>query len=259
MIEWIDWIGVIPLLGLTGNWRGYRMGGKAVGGVMAADMKGKFEAARAAGNMDKAKAMADKAAAAKPGATAAKKDDGEPRSASGAKVISDVLDRNKSAISGLSQQAIDKVKALSEKSTIKEMEEAISQLGNIDIKTFDMYGEKWDSVKGTAPPVWNEYFRTLTKVPGTKSAKDVDDLVSKTIQRAKSAGQHLQNPDLEVARASGKSAFASKDLKADPVGFYRTQGKFYETEFPLIAKRIGDIRKQQIAAEDAQRMATQGR
>ena len=62
MINWIEWIGVIPLLGLTGNWRGYKMGGKAVGGVMSADMKGKFEAARAAGDMDKAKSMADKVA-----------------------------------------------------------------------------------------------------------------------------------------------------------------------------------------------------
>ena len=62
MINWIEWIGVIPLLGLTGNWRGYRMGGKAIGGAsMSTDMKKKFEAARASGNMDQAKALADKA------------------------------------------------------------------------------------------------------------------------------------------------------------------------------------------------------
>ena len=62
MINWLEWIGVIPLLGLTGNWRGYRMGGKAIGGTnMSTDMKKKFEAARASGNMDQAKAMADKA------------------------------------------------------------------------------------------------------------------------------------------------------------------------------------------------------
>ena len=69
MINWLEWIGVIPLLpvlGLQGNWRGYKMGGKAFGGVMDADMKGKFEAARAAGDMDKAKALADKAMAEKP-------------------------------------------------------------------------------------------------------------------------------------------------------------------------------------------------
>ena len=62
MINWLEWIGVIPLLGLTGNWRGYRMGGKAIGGAsMSTDMKKKFEAARASGNMDQAKALADKA------------------------------------------------------------------------------------------------------------------------------------------------------------------------------------------------------
>ena len=62
MINWIEWIGVIPLLGLTGNWRGYRMGGKAIGGAsMSTDMKKKFEAARASGNMDQAKAIADNA------------------------------------------------------------------------------------------------------------------------------------------------------------------------------------------------------
>jgi hypothetical protein len=62
----LEWLGLIPLLGLQGNWRGYKMGGKAIGGVMDADMKGKFEAARAAGDMDKAKAMADKVMADKP-------------------------------------------------------------------------------------------------------------------------------------------------------------------------------------------------
>lgn len=57
----LEWIGLIPLLGLTGNWRGYRMGGKAIGGAnMSTDMKKKFEAARAAGNMDQAQAIADK-------------------------------------------------------------------------------------------------------------------------------------------------------------------------------------------------------
>jgi hypothetical protein len=59
----LEWIGLLPLLGLTGNWRGYRMGGKAIGGNnMSTDMKKKFEAARAAGDMDKAKALADKVA-----------------------------------------------------------------------------------------------------------------------------------------------------------------------------------------------------
>ena len=58
----LEWLGLIPLLGLTGNWRGYRMGGKAIGGAsMSTDMKKKFEQARAAGDMDKARAMADKA------------------------------------------------------------------------------------------------------------------------------------------------------------------------------------------------------
>lgn len=58
----LEWLGLIPLLGLTGNWRGYRMGGKAIGGAnMSTDMKKKFEAARAAGNMEQAKALADKA------------------------------------------------------------------------------------------------------------------------------------------------------------------------------------------------------
>ena len=62
MINWLEWIGVIPLLGLTGNWRGYRMGGKAIGGAsMSTDMKKKFEAARASGKVDEAKAIADKA------------------------------------------------------------------------------------------------------------------------------------------------------------------------------------------------------
>jgi hypothetical protein len=66
MLEWIEWIGVIPLLGLTGNWRGYRMGGKAIGDhKMSTDLKKKCEAARASGNMDQAKAIADKAQAAK--------------------------------------------------------------------------------------------------------------------------------------------------------------------------------------------------
>ena len=58
----LEWIGFLPLLGLTGNWRGYRMGGKAIGGSsMSTDMKKKFEAARASGNMDQAKDLADKA------------------------------------------------------------------------------------------------------------------------------------------------------------------------------------------------------
>ena len=58
----LEWIGFLPLLGLTGNWRGYRMGGKAIGGAnMSTDMKKKFEAARASGNMDQAKAIADNA------------------------------------------------------------------------------------------------------------------------------------------------------------------------------------------------------
>ena len=62
MINWLEWIGILPVLGLTGNWRGYRMGGKAIGGAsMSTDMKKKFEAARASGNMDQAKALADKA------------------------------------------------------------------------------------------------------------------------------------------------------------------------------------------------------
>jgi hypothetical protein len=59
MLEWI--VRVLPVLGLTGNWRGYRMGGKAVGGAnMPTDLKKKFEAARAAGNMDQAKTIADR-------------------------------------------------------------------------------------------------------------------------------------------------------------------------------------------------------
>ena len=62
----LEWIGLIPLLGLTGNWRGYRMGGKAIGDhKMSTDLKKKFEAARASGNMDQAKAIADKAQASK--------------------------------------------------------------------------------------------------------------------------------------------------------------------------------------------------
>jgi hypothetical protein len=62
----LEWIGLIPLLGLTGNWRGYRMGGKAIGDhKMSTDLKKKFEDARASGNMDQAKAIADKAQAAK--------------------------------------------------------------------------------------------------------------------------------------------------------------------------------------------------
>ena len=60
----LEWIGFGLLVGLTGNWRGYRMGGKAIGGAsMSTDMKKKFEAARASGNMDQAKAIADKAQA----------------------------------------------------------------------------------------------------------------------------------------------------------------------------------------------------
>ena len=59
MLEWI--VGVLPVLGLTGNWRGYRMGGKAIGGAnMPTDLKKKFEAARAAGKVDEAKTIADK-------------------------------------------------------------------------------------------------------------------------------------------------------------------------------------------------------
>ena len=62
----LEWLGGIALLGLTGNWRGYRMGGKAIGGAnMSTDMKKKFEAARASGNMDQARAMADNAQEAK--------------------------------------------------------------------------------------------------------------------------------------------------------------------------------------------------
>jgi hypothetical protein len=57
----LEWIGLLPLLGLTGNWRGYRMGGKAIGGAnMPTDLKKKFEAFRAAGDMDKAHAIADR-------------------------------------------------------------------------------------------------------------------------------------------------------------------------------------------------------
>lgn len=65
----LEWIGLLPLLGLQGNWRGYRMGGKAIGGVMSADMKDKFEQARASGDMASVKTLADKADAAKPKST----------------------------------------------------------------------------------------------------------------------------------------------------------------------------------------------
>jgi hypothetical protein len=62
----LEWIGFGLLLGLTGNWRGYRMGGKAIGGSnMSTDIKKKFEQARASGNMDQAKTIADKAQKAK--------------------------------------------------------------------------------------------------------------------------------------------------------------------------------------------------
>ena len=62
----LEWLGGIALLGLTGNWRGYRMGGKAIGDhKMSTDLKKKFEAARASGNMDQAKTIADKAQSAK--------------------------------------------------------------------------------------------------------------------------------------------------------------------------------------------------
>jgi hypothetical protein len=57
----LEWLGGIALLGLTGNWRGYRMGGKAIGGAnMPTDLKKKFEAARAAGKVDEAKTIADR-------------------------------------------------------------------------------------------------------------------------------------------------------------------------------------------------------
>lgn len=57
----LEWLGLIPLLGLTGNWRGYRMGGKAIGGAnMSTALKKKFEEARASGNIEEAKRIADK-------------------------------------------------------------------------------------------------------------------------------------------------------------------------------------------------------
>jgi hypothetical protein len=61
----LEWIG-LALVGLTGNWRGYRMGGKAIGDHnMSTDLKKKFEQARAAGDMGKARSIADKAQQAK--------------------------------------------------------------------------------------------------------------------------------------------------------------------------------------------------
>lgn len=57
----LEWLGLLPFLGLQGNWRGYRMGGKAIGGDnMSTALKKKFEEARAAGNMDEVRRIADK-------------------------------------------------------------------------------------------------------------------------------------------------------------------------------------------------------
>ena len=128
-VDMLEWLGLIPLLGLQGNWRGYKMGGTAVGGVMDADMKGKFEAARAAGDMDKAKAMADKAQAEKP-----EKENGK---GAGEKSVSKLIDKNESAFVGMSKKEIDELKGINEKTSVDDMERIINNFGVVDSKTFD--------------------------------------------------------------------------------------------------------------------------
>ena len=246
----LEWLGLIPLLGLQGNWRGYKMGGKAVGGVMSADMKGKFEAARAAGDMDKAKALADKAQAEKPEKQKGKGASAAAAEAKEAKEFSSLIDKNKDAFVGIDKKLIEDLKSINEKSTPKEIYRIVNELGMIDTKTFDRYIDAVAKVTGnpdTVAGVWNEFFRQATKIPTMKQSSNVDELSNDIIKRAKSAGSVLQRVDAATAKAASKDVNALPDLKADPVAYFRRQGEFYEKAAPLIVKRIADIRKKQLA------------
>jgi hypothetical protein len=248
MIEWIDWIGLLPLLGLQGNWRGYKMGGKAFGGVMDADMKGKFEAARAAGDMDKAKAMADQAMAEKPekqkgkGAAAAE--------AKEAKEFSSLIDKNRDAFVSMTPKEIEALKGLNENMSPKEIGDIVRALSNVDNSTFGRYIDGVHKINGNTDSVggvWNEFFRQATKIPTAKYSSDVDTVLDDVVKRSKSAGAVLQKVDPAIANAAASSVVARPDLKADPVGYFRRQGEFYEKAAPIIVKRIADIRKKQLA------------
>ena len=248
----LEWLGLIPLLGLQGNWRGYKMGGKAVGGVMSADMKGKFEAARAAGDMDKAKALADKAQAEKPEKQKGKGASAAAAEAKEAKEFSSLIDKNSAALIGMDKKDIDTLKSLNENMTPKEIDRVVAALANIDTKTFDRYADASTKVTGNSGGNWNEFFRQLQKVPTAKYSTDVDQVVADVVKRSKSAGMSIQRVDPAIAKEAGKSIVAHPDLKADPSGFFRRQGEFYEKTVPIIAKRIGDIRNKQIAAQEAE-------
>ena len=240
----LEWLGLIPLLGLQGNWRGYKMGGKAVGGVMDADMKGKFEAARAAGDMDKAKAMADKAQAEKP-----EKEKGKGVSEKG---VSKLIDKNESALVGMSKKEIDELKGINEKTSVDDMERIINNFGVVDSKTFDSLQQASRKLTGeNASGQWNEFFRQLRKAPTYDDPKDVDRLVQNLTKRAQGAGKDIRGVSDKVAKEAAKAIDAPAEMKADPRAYLNRQGEFYEKTFPIIAKRIGDIRKKQIAAEEA--------
>jgi hypothetical protein len=246
----LEWLGLIPLLGLTGEWRGYRMGGKAVGGVMAADMKGKFEQARAAGNMDQAKAMADKAHAEKPEKQKGKGKGAAAAEAKEAKEFSSLIDKNRDAFVSMTPKEIEALKGLNEKMSPKEIDKIVLALSNTDNSTFGRYIDGVHKVNGNTDSVggvWNEFFRQATKIPTAKRSSDVDTVLDDVVKRSKSAGAVLQRVDPAIAKAASKDVNASPGLKADPVGFFRRQGEFYEKTAPIIVKRIADIRKKQLA------------
>ena len=240
----LEWLGLIPILGLQGNWRGYKMGGKAVGGVMDADMKGKFEAARAAGDMDKAKAMADKAQAEKP-----EKENGK---GAGEKSVSKLIDKNESAFVGMSKKEIDELKGINEKTSVDDIQRIVNNFGQVDVNTFDNLQRSSAKLTGeNATSHWNEFFRQLQKVADKDDPKDVDTLVQKISQNARGAGKDIRGVSDAVAKDASKAVGAPREFKENPRAYINRQGEFYEKAFPIIAQRIGDVRKKQLAAEEA--------
>jgi hypothetical protein len=166
--------------------------------------------------------------------------------------IAGFIDRNSSSLVGVSKSEQSALKKLNENSTQKEFETAIDSLMSMDVETFNPYRQSWDSVRGGLQPVWNEYARQLTKISRFDTVEDVRQLVDRVKKTSVSAGKHLQNPDRDVAIASASRFEASRELKADPIGFYKRQGEFYEKEFPKLAERLGRIRIAQIRRQEAE-------
>ena len=189
----LEWIGLLPLLGLTGNWRGYRMGGKAIGGAsMSTDMKKKFEAARASGNMDQARAMADKAQEIKDAGKAAAVAD-QPKKFYDANQIERELAKSDSAFTEWSKK--NKLLNYGEPGFDKQMAE-IANLGKANV----------DRLKSSAAPAYKKLedkavglidsrVKVLEKIDELKSqSSKLNDRSAKAEWKKSSKRRSVDNP-----------------------------------------------------------------